>query len=83
MIKLVVAFHNVGNAPSNVSVPDDENACISSSFIHHIFIVMVYGIAWTIGTHAHCCRQDDYDETTKIHGVIVLSVFIMKSLNFS
>jgi hypothetical protein len=71
MMKLVVAFHNVGNSPSNVSVPVDENACISNSFIHHIFIAMGYGNLWTIGTHAHCYRQDDYDETTKIHGVSV------------
>jgi hypothetical protein len=83
MRKLVAAFHNVGNAPSDGSVPDDENACIRSSFVHHVFTVMGYGNLWTIGTHAHCCRLDDYDETTKIYGVIVLSGFIMKSLNFS
>jgi len=31
MTKLVVAFHNAGNAPSNGSVPGHENACIRSN----------------------------------------------------
>lgn len=31
MTKLVVVFHNVGNAPGNGSVPGHEYACVRSS----------------------------------------------------